>query len=69
MRRRMLLKINHFSTRSPPGPWLQLDCLITVKPQPFLSLNASAVAGCQDYYRMLLLFFRAAQAHLHYALW
>ncbi len=56
MRRRMLLKINRFSTRSPPRPWLQLYCLTMVKPYPYLSLNASAVGGCQDCCRMLLLF-------------
>ncbi len=43
-------------------PWLQLDYLTTVNLHPFSSLNANAVAGCQDYYKMLLLFLECAGA-------
>ncbi len=63
MRRCMLLINNKpFQHKEPPRPWLQLDCLTTVKPHPFLSLNASAVAGCQDC-KDAVTIFRTVRAH------
>ncbi len=58
-------KINCFSTRSPPRPWL---CDYGETP-PIFKFKRKRSCWLPGLYWMLLLFVELRQAHLHYANW